>query len=77
MDCQPPEKSSGVGSPYTDPHEGPDIPGLVVKVAQQFENLCRDPEAWASYLAEAETTSVADGVEQESYDFLNRETNPD
>ena len=32
------------------------------QVALELDELRRDPEAWASYLAEAEGTSVGDGV---------------
>ena len=32
------------------------------RVTAEIAELCSDPEAWASYLADAETTSVTDGV---------------
>ena len=32
------------------------------RVADEIAELRSDPEAWASYLADAETTSVTDGV---------------
>lgn len=31
---------------------------------EQLEDLQRDPEAWADYWAEAELTSVADGIDE-------------
>lgn len=31
---------------------------------EQLEDLKRDPEAWADYWAEAELTSVADGIDE-------------
>jgi predicted DNA-binding protein len=33
------------------------------RVAAELEELRRDPEAWAAYLAEAEATSVSDGLD--------------
>jgi hypothetical protein len=33
-------------------------------VATEFAELRADPDAWASYLADAEATSVADGIGQ-------------
>lgn len=32
-------------------------------VAKEFEDLRKDPEAWADYLAEAEATHVSDGID--------------
>lgn len=32
------------------------------QVAVELEDMRKDPEAWAAYLAEAERTSVNDGV---------------
>lgn len=32
-------------------------------VAQELADLRRDPEAWNAYLAEAEATSVSDGID--------------
>lgn len=32
-------------------------------VSQEFAELRRDPEAWAAYLREIETTDVRDGVD--------------
>jgi predicted transcriptional regulator len=32
------------------------------QVAEELAQLQRDPAAWAAYLAEAEATSVADGL---------------
>jgi hypothetical protein len=32
------------------------------QVTSELEELRRDPEAWESYLADADTTSVNDGV---------------
>jgi hypothetical protein len=34
------------------------------EVAAEMADLRRDPEAWRSYLAEADATSVADGVDR-------------
>lgn len=34
------------------------------QVAAEMADLRRDPEAWRSYLAEADATSVADGVDR-------------
>lgn len=33
------------------------------RVQEQFAELRRDPEGWAGYLAEAESTHVSDGVD--------------
>lgn len=35
---------------------------FVGTVTSQLESLRQDPEAWTEYLAEAETTSVSDGI---------------
>lgn len=32
------------------------------RVTRQFDFLRADPDAWADYLAEGETTSVSDGI---------------
>jgi predicted transcriptional regulator len=32
------------------------------RVTRQFDVLRADPDAWADYLAEGETTSVSDGI---------------
>ncbi|WP_419554105.1 hypothetical protein [Candidatus Poriferisodalis sp.] len=34
-----------------------------LQVQQQYADLRRDPEAWASYLTELESTHVSDGVD--------------
>ena len=34
-----------------------------LRVQEQYAELRRDPEAWASYMAEAESTHVSDGVD--------------
>lgn len=34
-----------------------------LRVQAQYADLRDDPEAWAGYLAEAETTHVSDGVD--------------
>ena len=33
-----------------------------LRVQQQYAELRSDPDAWAEYLAEAESTHVADGI---------------
>ena len=33
-----------------------------LRVQQQYAELRSDPDAWADYLAEAESTHVADGI---------------
>lgn len=36
---------------------------LGLRVQEQYAELRRDPEAWADYMAEAESTHVSDGVD--------------
>lgn len=36
---------------------------LGLRVQEQYAELRSDPQAWADYLAEAETTNVSDGVD--------------
>ena len=34
-----------------------------LRVQEEYAALCTDPEAWADYLAEAESSYVADGID--------------
>ena len=34
-----------------------------LRVQEEYAALCSDPEAWADYLAEAESSHVTDGID--------------